>query len=75
MPGFVPVWNKLFYHTKTPLNVSGKTVYGSAFYHFDRTTEVYLSADRLSMTDGYRQRSTFGYLDQTEFGVGLRLRF
>lgn len=52
-----------------------KTFYGSAFYHFDRQTEVYVSADRLSMTDGYRQKSTFDFRDQTEIGVGLRLRF
>ena len=52
-----------------------KTLYGSAFYHFDRTTEVYVAADKLSLTGGYRQRSANGFLDQTEFGVGLRTRF
>ena len=52
-----------------------KTLYGSIFYHFDRQTEVYVAADKLSMTGGYRQKSTFGALDQTELGVGLRLRF
>lgn len=52
-----------------------KTVYGSIMYHFDRTTEVYLVADKLTMTDGYRQSSAFGFKDQTEFGFGLRLRF
>jgi len=52
-----------------------KTLYGSAFYHFDRQTEVYVAADKLTMTDGYRQRNTFGSLNQTEIGVGLRLRF
>ena len=51
------------------------TFYGSAFYHFDKQTEVYLAADRLSMTGGYRQKSANGFLDQTEFGTGLRLRF
>lgn len=48
-----------------------KTLYASAFHHFDKSTEIYLAADRLSMTDGYRQKSTFGRLDQTEVGVGL----
>ena len=52
-----------------------KTLYGSAFYHFDRATEVYVVADKLSLTDGYRQKSTAGFLDLTEFGVGLRTRF
>ena len=52
-----------------------KTLYGSVFYHFDKQTDLYLAADRLSLTDGYRQKSTAGFLDQTEFGVGLRLRF
>ena len=52
-----------------------KTIYGSAFYHFDRATEVYLAADKLSLSGGYRQRSANGFLDQTEFGIGLRTRF
>ena len=52
-----------------------KTLFGSAMYHFDRSTEAYLAADKLNMTDGYRQRSANGFLSQTEFGVGLRTRF
>jgi predicted porin len=52
-----------------------KTLYASAFYHFDKTTEVYVVADRLSLTDSYRHRSAGGFSNQTEFGVGLRLRF
>ena len=52
-----------------------KTLYGSIMYHFDRTTEVYFAADKLSLTDGYRASALAGALDQTEFGVGLRLRF
>ena len=52
-----------------------KTAYGSVFYHFDRSTEVYLAVDQLKMTDGYRQRGAAGSLDQNEIGVGLRLRF
>ena len=57
--------------------ISGKrkTFYGSAFYHFDRSTEVYVAADKLNLDGGYRQRSAAGFLDQTEFGVGLRTRF
>ena len=52
-----------------------KTLYGSIFYHFDRATEVYLAADKLSMTGQYRQKSASGFLDQTELGIGLRTRF
>jgi predicted porin len=52
-----------------------KTLYASAFYHFDRQTEVYLVADRLTMTDGYRQKGAFGFMDQTELGAGLRFKF
>lgn len=52
-----------------------KTLYASAFYHFDRQTEVYLVADRLTLTDGYRQKSAFGFMDQTEVGAGLRFKF
>lgn len=52
-----------------------KTFYGSAFYHFDRSTEVYIAADKLNLDGGYRQKSASGFLDQTEFGIGLRTRF
>jgi predicted porin len=51
------------------------TVYGSAFYHLDNTTEVYVAADHLSLGGGYTQASTHGFSSQTEFGVGIRLRF
>ena len=52
-----------------------KTLYGSVMYHFDKTTEVYLAADKLSLTDGYLVKALAGALDQTEVDVGLRLRF
>jgi len=51
------------------------TVYGSAFYHLDTTTEVYVAADHLKLDGGYHQASTHGFDSQTEIGVGLRLRF
>lgn len=54
---------------------SRKTVYGSVFYHFDKTTEVYVAADHLSLTGDYHQASTHGYSSQSELGVGIRLRF
>ena len=52
-----------------------KTVYGSAFYHLDNTTEVYVAADHLNLGGGYMQASTHGFKNQTELGVGIRLRF
>ena len=52
-----------------------KTLYGSAFYHLDRQTELYLAADRLSLTDGYRVKAAGGFMSQTELGLGLRLKF
>jgi predicted porin len=51
------------------------TLYGSVFYHFDASTEVYVAADHLNLDGGYKQASTHGYSSQTELGVGMRLRF
>lgn len=52
-----------------------KTVYASAFYHFDRRTEVYLAADYLRLTSGYKVGVTNGFKNQTEVATGLRFRF
>lgn len=52
-----------------------KTLYGSVFYHFDQQTEVYLAADYMKLTNGYKLSVTNGYSDQTEVGVGMRIRF
>ena len=54
---------------------SRATLYGSAFYHFDKVTEVYVAADYLKLKDGYKVGATNGSPNQTEFGVGLRTRF
>ncbi len=51
------------------------TIYGSIFYHFDRTTEVYVVADRMKLKDGWRDPRSAGLPDQNEFGVGIRTRF
>ncbi len=51
------------------------TLYTSVFYHFDKSTEVYVAADYLKLDGGYKQASTNGYSTQTELGVGLRFRF
>jgi predicted porin len=57
--------------------VSGKkqTFYGSIFYHFDRSTEVYLAADHMKLKDGWRDPRSFGLMSQNEIAVGIRTRF
>jgi predicted porin len=57
--------------------VSGKkqTVYGSIFYHFDRSTELYLAADHMSTKDGWKDPRSFGANSQNEIAVGIRTRF
>jgi predicted porin len=53
---------------------SRATTYASAFYHFDKATEVYLAGDRLSLKDGYGVVKDGGK-SQTELAVGLRTKF
>jgi predicted porin/uncharacterized coiled-coil protein SlyX len=54
---------------------SRSTVYASAFYHFDKITEIYVAADYLKLKDGYKFGPTNGFPTQTEFAAGLRTRF
>ena len=54
---------------------SRATLYASAFYHFDKITEVYVAADYLRLKDGYKFGATNGFPNQTELAVGLRTRF
>ena len=54
---------------------SRKTIYGSAFYHLSKRTELYVAADRLNTTNGYKVSGTSGFANQTEFAVGIRTRF
>jgi len=54
---------------------SRATLYGSAFYHFDKITEVYVAADYLRLKDGYKVAVTNGFPSQTELAIGLRTRF
>ncbi len=49
------------------------TVYASTMYHFDKSTEVYLAADYLTLDGSYG--TVNGSKNQTEVGVGLRTRF
>jgi predicted porin len=54
---------------------SRSTVYASAMYHFDKSTDVYIAGDHLNLKDGYRIAATNGFSSQTELAVGLRLKF
>lgn len=54
---------------------SRATLYASAFYHFDKITEVYVAADYLKLKDGYKVGATNGFPNQTELALGLRTRF
>ena len=54
---------------------SRSTVYASAFYHFDKVTEIYVAADVLKLKDGYKVAVTNGATSQNEFAFGLRTRF
>ncbi|MDP9043503.1 MAG: porin [Pseudomonadota bacterium] len=54
---------------------SRATLYASAFYHFDKITEVYVAADYLKLKDGYKVGVTNGFPSQTELALGLRTRF
>lgn len=52
-----------------------KTLYGSVFYHLDNRTEVYLAADKMRLSKGYKVGSANGFDNQTELGLGIRTRF
>jgi predicted porin len=52
-----------------------QTVYGSAFYHLSRRTEVYVAADYMKLNDEFRVASANGFKNQTELAVGMRTRF
>jgi predicted porin len=52
-----------------------KTLYGSAFWHMDKSTEFYLAADRLNTTGGYKASQANGFTSQTEVGLGMRYKF
>jgi predicted porin len=56
------------------VNGTRSTLYASAFYHFDKFTEVYLAGDYMKLKD-----ASFLTVDsskkQTELAVGMRTRF
>jgi predicted porin len=54
---------------------SRSTLYASAFYHFDKITEIYIAGDYLKLKDGYKVGVTNGFPSQAELAIGLRTRF
>ena len=60
-----------------PIAGTGKksTIYGSAFYHLSKRTELYVAADYMKLADGYKVAGTNGFGRQSELAVGMRTRF
>lgn len=52
-----------------------QTWYGSAFYHFDKRTELYVALDRLNTDGTYLASQANGFKSQNEYAVGMRLKF
>jgi predicted porin len=59
------------------VTVSGNrnTLYGSAFYRYDKSTEFYLAVDSMKTTGGYLSASANGLKTQTGVGLGMRYKF
>ena len=49
------------------------TLYGSAIYHLDKSTDLYIAADYLKLDAGYG--TVNGASSQTEVAIGMRTRF
>lgn len=49
------------------------TLYGSAIYHIDKSTDLYIAADYLKLDAGYGKIN--GASSQTEVAIGMRTRF
>ena len=67
------------YTDTTPVTTAASgnkaTVYASVFYHFDRTTEVYVAGDHMTTKEGWADPRSFGKASQNELAIGLRTRF
>jgi predicted porin len=50
-------------------------VHRAAMLHLDRTSDVYVAADHLELTEGYRVSNAPGSMRQDELAVGLRYKF
>ncbi|HEX7637655.1 MAG TPA: porin [Burkholderiaceae bacterium] len=51
------------------------TIYGAAMMHLDKSSDLYVAADHLRMTGGYRASGAPGSTTQNELAVGLRYKF
>ncbi|MET0381946.1 MAG: porin [Burkholderiaceae bacterium] len=51
------------------------TIYGAVVYHFDKTSDIYVAADHLRLTDGYRVSTAPNSTTQNEYAIGLRYKF
>ena len=51
------------------------TLYASAFYHLDSSTEFYVAADKLNTTGTYLAAQANGSKSQNEYGIGMRFKF
>ncbi|MGS0743172.1 porin [Glaciimonas sp. GG7] len=51
------------------------TLFGSVFYHLSKRTELYVAADYMKLSNGYRVASANGFKNQTELAIGMRTRF
>ena len=51
------------------------TIYGAAMLHLDKASDVYVAADHLKLTEGYRVSGAPGSTHQNELAVGLRYKF
>ncbi|MDP9109625.1 MAG: porin, partial [Pseudomonadota bacterium] len=52
-----------------------RTWYGSAFYHLDKRTELYLALDRLNTDGTYLASQANGFTSQAEYAAGMRFKF
>ncbi len=51
------------------------TLYAAAFYRWDRQTDIYVAADTVHTSGGFKLGFTNGFGSATEFGAGLRFKF
>ena len=75
--GFVPNAFAPFSLAASATTATGKrrTWYGSAFYHYDKRTELYLALDHLTTDGTYRASQAKGFMSQDEYAVGMRFKF
>ena len=75
--GFVPNAFAAISTAASAITATGKrkTFYGSAFYHYDKRTELYFALDHLTTDGTYRASQAKGFMSQSEYATGMRFRF